>query len=139
MKKLITMTEYIIWLNYKVKQNQDYYEVFYTRVTEYVKLLQTPLELGQFIPCDENGYPIEKPEDYGDDCMESLNKILFKEWKEVINQVTNTELTQIANATHNITLKHLGKHKFLNEYKTIEDLINFGIELIPSQNLTKQL
>jgi len=66
MKKLITMTEFVMLINEKriggnVMQNVSDAFMLGGEVVTYAQLLQTPLKLGQFIPC-KDGEPMEKPE-----------------------------------------------------------------------------
>jgi len=57
MKKLITMTEFVMWLYPGIRQGCNELE----NIHYYAKLLQTPLSLSQFIPC-KDGEPIKEPE-----------------------------------------------------------------------------
>ena len=150
MKKLITMTEYVVWINYRIKQDQKFHEIFYNRVTAYTKLLQTPLELGMFIPC-KDGEPMEKPNPYmmpedkrceveiWEDCREwdkALDKVLFEgcELQEVYKGAYNLYNGKIYIGTFD---KNFKMNNRLSG-KTIEHLINYGIELIPTESLEKK-
>lgn len=52
--KLISMTDFVL------KQADNC--MFYDKVRNYAKFLKQPLELGMFIPCDENNTLLEEPE-----------------------------------------------------------------------------
>ena len=52
--KLISMVDYVL----KVAEEQFYG----TQIYDYANFLKQPLELGMFIPCDEDGNVLEEPE-----------------------------------------------------------------------------
>lgn len=139
MKKLIIMTEYIKSVCIEgMKEGTGNREVL-DKIVDYSRLLQTPLELGMFIPCKKNGELAENPEGelYGDNIQAQFawsnykgasDRVLFEGW-------------EIHSKPKDIFL--LSKHKdggfWIGQHKTIEDLINSGIELIPTEACKKQL
>ena len=114
------------------------------RIYEYAILLQSPLELGQFVPC-KDGEPMEKPEHFnawlkdpirnghfplGINCenyQKALDRCLFKDW---IYKDGYLESHQTG-----FSLKEM-------PWKTIEDVINADVDLFVTQttlNLIKLL
>ena len=60
MEKLLTMTEFVIWLDKNpIEDNNNQYDSMQAWeriiISNYAQLLQTLLSLSQFIPCDEDG------------------------------------------------------------------------------------
>lgn len=148
------MTEFVMKLHDKAvesnKNNPGWdYTFEFEKAKKYAQLLQTPLELSQFIPC-KNGEPLEKPHVFdswemsedmpnlkksffsaNDSCIEyqeALDKVLFEGWE-----------TSITYSTDNLDVVRNGIRIEFYKYKTIEDLINSGIELTPSKPLNKQI
>jgi len=147
MKKLITMTAFI--QSKYVDQidsgtQEDKPGIVLRKIFRYLNLIHQPLYLSQFIPCNEKEEPMEKPNGfeqwsiYG--AEPQSNKILksYQEYQKVLDKVLfegwavdKEHSTQITN----------GK-QLLSQYddcwdKTIEDLINSGIELTPTEACRK--
>lgn len=72
--KLISMTDYVLE-SQRFKEDSDT-AIF--KVTNYANFLKQPLNLGMFIPCDEDGDTLEVP--YYADGIDKVNK--YKEAKE---------------------------------------------------------
>jgi len=147
MKKLITMTEYVIWL--KDYKGLDVHVLGdakrYWKGHKYAKLLQTPLELGQFIPC-KDGEPMEKPSKWGawengtlnlshltkSECMAyqmALESVLFKGWAFGNNGFLVNEFGGCIGVRTDKGFTFLHKDTVPN-WKTIEDIIR-DFELTP--------
>ena len=113
MEKLVTMTE-LVWDSVEEHQVNDVsVDVCFNTICKYAKLLQTPLSLSMFIPCNEKGEPMEEPMDYVDflvllkedkigiyekawyrECQEyrkALDKVLFEGWEKGSGQVEINE------------------------------------------------
>ena len=61
--KLIKMTDFVLEQQDWLKNQDDGFETgdFFDRVTTYAKFLSQPLELGMFVPCDEDGNVLTDP------------------------------------------------------------------------------
>lgn len=65
MSKLISMTSYVL----KHTKDLDFVSIFVAKlmmVRDYANFLKTPLELGQFVPCDKDGNVLEEPTYYAE-------------------------------------------------------------------------
>ena len=60
--KLIKMTAFV--LSFGTESNRCNYEQAYDLISSYAKFLETPLNLGMFIPCDEKGNVLKQPNHY---------------------------------------------------------------------------
>jgi len=163
MKKLITMTEYVLerdkfWTskrNDKSISSYDGVKGFVFNVVDYAQLLQTPLELGQFIPC-KDGEPMEKPEKWRSytpntlnlsadayrecvDYQKALDSVLFEGWEingagEIVKGNFEAQFQELTGTTW-LEWVDFGAHTA----HTIEDLITSGIELNPILTLINRL
>lgn len=67
-RQLIEMVDYIEWIKFQ-PASKDYLEQGYetpvhqkyNRICNFAKFLNQPLTLGMFVPCDEDGNPLEEP------------------------------------------------------------------------------
>jgi hypothetical protein len=57
MKKLISMTDFVLEQDKDFKPTRTYKEL----VINYANFLKKPLNLGMFVPCDEEGNVLEEP------------------------------------------------------------------------------
>lgn len=64
MKKLISTADYVLEKEQIVENG--YHRVFCHKVCNYAKFLKTPLDIGMFVPCDEDGNVLEEPKKYSD-------------------------------------------------------------------------
>jgi hypothetical protein len=158
MKRLITMTEYVLKFQNENLYNtvNQYNSAFEERVRKYAQLLQNPLSLDMFIPC-KDGEPIEKPipediskasEDVAE-CMidkhekleakyqEALDNVLFEGWRT--NGAGEIVLGNFEAEFHSYE-----GHDWLEWWDegtrtaySIESLINSGIELTPTESCKK--
>jgi len=134
MKKLISMTEFIMQattdsLNGKGRL-VDRATRFSLLIQHYAELLQTPLSLSMFIPCNEKGEPIEKPSkiaSFGQfEYQKALESVLFEGWYQKVAMpfhVLPEKSGSVLDIRHTI----------------VEDLINSGIELTPSDACKKSI
>jgi len=84
MKKLVSMTEFVLQLGETSTFDMDKGDWFYKEtekldeIRAYAKFLKTPLTLGMFVPCDEDGNVLEEPlQEHYSDCTEEQNA---KDW-----------------------------------------------------------
>jgi len=163
MTAFIMSSEEEYWLDTTSMSKDKYFDI----ICEYANLLLTPLSLSQFIPCNEKGEPMEKPESFEDwqkskgirpthvkSCREyqkALDKVLFEGWVETAYGCYNTEsghnihfyerYTQLILAEkvpESITMKAHTKQKWVT-VKTVEDLISSEIELTPAESCRKMI
>ena len=63
--KLISMTDFVLEQKEKLKNSEQGFNIekydFIINVCNYAKFLKQPLEQFMFVPCDENGNVLEKP------------------------------------------------------------------------------
>jgi len=148
--KLVSMTDYVLNLDSKTSSSNEF-RMFAINYTEF---LQTPLDLGMFIPCDKDGIPIDKPDKCYDDkqkckvlcdkmCTESDYAKIYQEAEENVLfkgvSVLFTDISSIGIAIENYDFiinysKLTGVLRNLQNGKltTIEDLISFDLTLTES-------
>lgn len=165
MKKLITMSEYVILQgDQDHKPGDDFNYYFERRVRKYAQLLQTPLELGQFVACGKDGVTMEKPDvnvitNHTDSCEcstcityysqygkweEAQSHVLFDgcELKGYLNTSNKPVYVCISDGNqlgNKLSANNENKLSELLKTMTIEYLINSGIELKPTEALKNQL
>ena len=64
---LINMTDFVINKRKELLRHSEYkndLENYANIIYKYAQFLKQPLNLGMFVPCDEDGDVLEKPEDY---------------------------------------------------------------------------
>lgn len=147
--KLISTTDFVLETSNKKLDfdNTNLYEFSYDnlhKIYKYANFLKKPLELGMFVPCDEDGNVLRKPKKsqwYEYDLkkyQEAEERVLFKGF-EVEDKTPNTIWLGVNNEKGND--KHFNvQYSFIEkrfmysftEYKTIEDLIPCGLELTES-------
>lgn len=135
------MTDFVLEIYKKKSSESGFYPII-----RYAEFLKQPLTLGMFIPCDENGKPLEEPPkithfdptepvpDYVEqefyDYEEAKEKVLFESY-QLIYRFQKWKSTLI-------TKNKDGLGQFdIYDYKTIEDLIPLNLTLTP--NAIKQL
>lgn len=150
------MTEYVIQLSEKEKgstgeSSPKYLQAhYYHKIASYATLLQRKLELSMFIPCDSKGEPMEEPTDmyqgdqyYGalmDEYQKALATCIFEGGEiKTENEHIFGDVTGLYIGGKKIAVKNKTGWIFNPKYKTIEDLLNAGVELKPTKNLISQL
>ena len=152
--KLISMTFFVLQRDITDIKQRD-------SIVKYANFLKLPLKLEMFVPCDEDGNVLEEPkieEEYVDerttqifaqyqyDLDKAKEKVLFEEFN--LNQKDFSKLESIFCLTKEcfqITFFTKEKGCFMDnlktnktyEIKTIEDLIQFELEL--SESAIKQI
>ena len=127
---------------------------YYDKIFAYATFLKQPLTIGMFVPCDENTYILEEPADDNyafythknvslkEEYQDAKQKILFEgfEVKESIYDDTGQSLF-IGWKPYNsaIFLKLQGEEWKLDDFKTVEDLLQSGYEIELSDSAIKQI
>jgi len=155
MRKMMKMTQFINWLKEAdptdLNDNTDLgeYRAKYPFVIKYSDLIQRPLSLSMFIPC-KDGEPIEKPEEGQfkkyiepdsyekrvDEYQKAVESVMFEGWAIGSNGFLVNEFGGC------IGVRPLDKFNFLHKdgvpnWTTIEDLINDGFTLHPTESCKK--
>lgn len=159
--KLISMTAFVLQFDKPVGYFEDQSDFlncqvdYMSKVMNYAQFLKQPLNLGMFFPCDEDGDILDEPRDYEQrlpNMMTEYNdevyrykqakeKVLFKGFD--LNQKDLSKLENIFCLTKEyFQISFFTKEKgcFMDnlktnktyEIKTIEDLIQFELELTES-------
>lgn len=141
---LQSMTDFITWVDEKRNGNGGHYDI----IIRYKNFLKQPLQLGFFVPCDENGNVLD-PSDVFKSCEKGFlygkakERVLFKDsvfyekkphfqTKRILIMLNNKPDFRIYNQ-FNYSDGRIEKQYFPNnENLTIEDLVNFKLELTDS-------
>ena len=166
--RLISMTDFVLGQRMTTEEvsASSFYDIqthiykYYDKVFNYATFLKQPLQLGFFVPCDENGNVLEEPqmrpernsfdeEDVDYDAqelyeyIEAKKRVLFKDsvfyekkphfqTKRILIMLNNKPDFRIYNQ-FNYWDGRIEKQYFPNnENLTIEDLVNFKLELTDS-------
>jgi len=147
MKKLITMTDFVLQLhsqkNYETAGIGGLENWVYAELT-YAQLLQTPRELGMFIPCNSDGEPMEKPKGFDEWTDKPYTKQLHQEWIKLVQDYYKA-LDSVLFEGWDVDIREFGTTISMNdifisirdgyweldgnEVKTIEDLIKIGLQV----------
>ena len=142
MDKLITLQERWKQLYEEYLTTDMLSESVVESYNEYIDYTAQPLELGQFIPCNSKGEPMEKPrEEDGEpgkkmEYQKALDKVLFEGWDTMIHskEITNGYGAMLTSENNQMYFMGSGRTEW-EEINTIEDLITSGIDLTPSPTL----
>ena len=142
--KLISMTDFVItqWSIDLTKTQRE-------RVSNYANFLKQPLKLEIFVPCDENGDILEEPTDYEKRLLNMMTeyndevytyyqakvKVLFEGF-EIDKNLYLVYKNEISIGRF-ISYENGSKFLFRDNFKTIEDLVEFGFKL--TENTIKQI
>lgn len=91
MKKLISMTDYVV--HCRKRNDLDNVRRFWA-CERYAQFLKTPLDIGMFVPCDENGNVLKEPlqgyignEQYEgcemDEYIKAKENVIFEGWVHI--------------------------------------------------------
>ena len=109
----------------------------------YDLLLDQPPKLGDFIPCDKEGKPLDEPKDYKEAC-DFLDKMKgsgrsyqienpkeFFQYQEALERVKFEGFTKSKGYKDLIQYKDNGSYSFLNikDVETLEDLTHLNLTL----------
>ena len=100
----------------------------------YINLLKQPINLGQFVPCDEDGKPMEKPEDYIPDYdpeiqyQQAESRVIFKGFE--VDSIEQEAIylkgpIEINFTSRDVTIEGEG----CSTFKTLSDLTQFNLEM----------
>ena len=78
---LQSMTDFITWVDEKRNGNGGHYDI----IIRYKNFLKQPLQLGFFVPCDENGNVLKEPKRWNDYLQFPDSFDGNKEWGELYN------------------------------------------------------
>lgn len=123
MKKLITMTDFVLEQEFTIEiqslTNQWASRVSrYNKIMSYAKFIKQPLELGMFVPCDQEGDVLEEPYNYQEYLKGNNLNTLCEEYQQAKEFcIFNNNLLSL------IEIKEL-----ITQGKTIEFLINYHYE-----------
>ncbi len=147
--KLISMTDFILEQT-KSFESADLLDFLHTResslikIENYAKFLKTPLNLGMFVPCDENGNifedldnSISAPELFDwQEYRKSKEKVIFKDFvftesqKHAVNNNIQLSVSPYGLNNERLQLTKLKNGKFHTWFQlfTVEDLIQCDLE-----------
>ena len=149
MKTLISMTDFVLEQFSKMMKSSKpallQRQLFVDPVMNYAQFLKTPLNLGMFVPCDEDGNVLEEPIEYQDylkigqqgimhwglNVYNQSKKYQKAEEKVLFNGFKKKDGLSISDE-HSIFhpfWNYEGVWKISKGIKTIEDLIPYNLEL----------
>ena len=143
--KLISMTSFVL-----ENAKQPYVEgTKYKDLVNYAKFIDTPLKLENFIVCDEEGDILEEPTNYEKRLLNMMTeyndevytyyqakvKVLFEGF-EIDKNLYLVYKNEISIGRF-ISYENGSKFLFRDNFKTIEDLVEFGFKL--TENTIKQI
>ena len=119
------------------------------QIVNYAKFIDTPLKLENFIVCDEEGDILEEPTDYEKRLLNMMTeyndevytyyqakaKVLFEGF-EIDKNLYLVYKNEISIGRF-ISYENGSKFLFRDNFKTIEDLVEFGFKL--TENAVKQI
>ena len=144
--RLISMVDYVLHDDVIFKEKRTFKDL----VLNYATFLKQPLELRMFVPCDEGGNVLEKPEVGRDKLYNaqdtSTNSIIWHEkWHKRIEKYQKAkerclfedciydEEMQVIRKDYGIDLFYIPKHELF----TIETMTNYDLKL--TQTAIKQI
>ena len=131
---LQSMTDFITWVDEKRNGNGGHYDI----IIRYKNFLKQPLQLGFFVPCDENGNVWEEPKRWNDYLQFPDSFDGNKEWGELYDYELAIERLLFKGFEHYLfmqtdNIKHNKSRKCFSfpNYNgvIIEDLISLEVEL----------
>ena len=143
--RLVSMTDFVL-----ENAKQPYVEgTKYKDLVNYAKFLKQPLKLEMFVPCDEDGDILDEPEyyelrllymmtEYNDEVYtyyQAKVKVLFEGF-EIDKNLYLVYKNEISIGRF-ISYENGSKFLFRDNFKTIEDLVEFGFKL--TENTIKQI
>lgn len=82
--KLVSMVDYVLQLQELTMQTYIFMSERHQRIFNYAKFLKQPLKLEMFVPCNDDGEPLEKPKNYDWYFNECKAKELVKNEQEIL-------------------------------------------------------
>ncbi len=132
--KLISMKQMLHEIDDYVRESQNFRRGI-DLLIEHSDLIETPLKLGQFIPCDKEGNVLEKPQKY--DLFKSVDRLfhietiqICKQYQEALDSVI-FEGFEIEEMKDYYIIQKDGINIWLswNKSKTIEDLVDLNLTI----------
>ena len=157
--KLIPMTDFVLQFDKPVRYFEDQSDFlncqvdYMGKVMNYAQFLKQTLNLGMFVPCDEDGDILDEPEDYelrltnmmteyNDEVYrhkQAKEKVLFEGFELVRFIKKENPCYVVSNGENEVTF-HIGLYNFSKGVRfanTIEDLIH--IQPILTESAIKQI
>ena len=141
--KLISMTDFVLEIQSEIG-TADYQVVAwqtkihgYDRILKYAHFLKQPLTLGMFVPCDVEGNVLEETEWKQFEGKYNDSEIILNKHKEAQSKVIFEGFSADYSSIPLIIIRSFNSFAFLpeylkNNYKTIEDLIPYNLDLVIS-------
>ena len=138
-KTLIPLTDYVLSITpdkIEYSDKLDYFQTFEKLILDYATLLKTPIELGQFMPCDLDGNVLKEPTHlqkmqagWMDNPIDN-NFYKVKEYNEAKERVL-FKGCEVETFVDYSLVKFNGDNIWVswNKTKTIEDLTHLNLEL----------
>jgi hypothetical protein len=130
MDKLISMTDFVLSGKWDKASSEPYSKENLDRITKYANFLKRPLELGMFIPCDEDGNLLEEPYNMDYPSLASRQRAVtqYQKAKDLcLFECDFLRLQSTYGCLDNGRLPKIIIDKFTTE--TIEDLIPYNLTL----------
>lgn len=125
--KLLSMTDFVL-----ENAKQPYVEgTKYKDLVNYAKFLKQPLNIGMFVPCDEDGDVLEKPEDY-----ENRLPNMMTEYNDEVYRYKQAKEKVLFVFKPHFDISVIKHH--ISQGRNIEYLANFG-ELELTESAIKQI
>lgn len=156
--KLISMLEFVLEQEKSIeldpnKSVSEYAQAMvnaHNSSARYAKFLSQPLTLGMFVPCDLEGKLLAEPkwsapdgvkwDDYVNQYQQAKERVLFEGFEVNTRYCNDIPFDFVSKDEFYVFSKDPGKEFVINEHtKTIEDLIEFGTDIILTQSAIKQL
>lgn len=154
--KLISMTDFVlgtegIFDKYEPLCLGEDVKNRYKSITNYAKFLKQPLTLGMFIPCDEDGKPLERPFnprylEPQEDLSQEDADFIYEKWGEyqkakekVLFEGINAIKATRRGGYHVVRVNDHTIWLSWNKSKNIEDLLKHDIDLTLTPNAIKQI
>lgn len=150
---LQSMTDFVLEFS-KTNHNSDEFE---NTITDYANFLKQPLQLGFFVPCDENGNVLEKPINFNfwekmhksegstmgfsehEKYLKAKERVLFKYFKVVEYSDNTIEIVSDTAPNFIIPFKKLSNKDWEQRYNYIEDLLKSIIKIQLTETAIKQI
>ena len=152
--RLVSMTDFVLKQNKILETYVNHLrKPLFEKIVNYAAFLKQPLKLEMFVPCDEEGNVLEEPKRWKDYLQYPDSFDGNKEWDELYDyqQAKEKVLFEGFEIDKNLYLVYKNeisigrfifyengsKFLFRDNFKTIEDLVEFGFKL--TENTIKQI
>ena len=153
MENLTSMTAFVLeqreTSTHETKQHEWYFKevVKLDKIRNYANFLKQPLELGMFVPCDEDGNVVEKPEENdlnGSFLKMQINynkevkwefakeRCLFEGFELIIKPNGNRYIQKNETIIFYNTENDNGVWRVNRKFISIEDLVKYNLKLTPT-------